>query len=122
MINWSSVAAKDLQFRQPPGERNALGVIKFNFPNKYAVYLHDTPAKALFQNNYRAYSHGCMRVQDPWGLATVLLTREQGWNVASLKKMVGGPEKAVQLPTKKFRAHHLFHRMGRRDRRAADSR
>ena len=51
MINWSSVAAKDLQFRQPPGERNALGVIKFNFPNKYAVYLHDTPAKALFQNS-----------------------------------------------------------------------
>ena len=100
MINWSSVAAKDLQFRQPPGERNALGVIKFNFPNKYAVYLHDTPAKALFQNNYRAYSHGCMRVQDPWGLAAVLLTREQGWNVASLKKLVGGPERAVQLPNK----------------------
>ena len=100
MVNWSSIAAKDLQFRQPPGERNALGVIKFNFPNKYAVYLHDTPAKALFQNAYRAYSHGCMRVQDPWGLAAVLLTREQGWNVASLKKLVGGPEKAVQLPNK----------------------
>jgi murein L,D-transpeptidase YcbB/YkuD len=75
-------------------------VIKFLFPNKYAVYLHDTPAKALFQNNYRAYSHGCMRVQDPWGLAGALLTREPGWNVGSLKKLVGGPERAVALPNR----------------------
>jgi murein L,D-transpeptidase YcbB/YkuD len=99
-INWSTVSASNLQFRQPPGERNALGVIKFLFPNKYAVYLHDTPAKALFQNDYRAYSHGCMRVQDPWGFAAELLTHEHGWSVASLKKLVGGPEKFVALPTK----------------------
>jgi murein L,D-transpeptidase YcbB/YkuD len=99
-INWSTVSAKDLQFKQPPGERNALGVIKFLFPNKYAVYLHDTPAKALFQNEFRAYSHGCMRVQDPWGFAAALLTEEHGWNVASLKKLVGGPERSMALPIK----------------------
>jgi murein L,D-transpeptidase YcbB/YkuD len=99
-INWSTVSASNLQLKQPPGERNALGVIKFLFPNKYAVYLHDTPAKALFQNDYRAYSHGCMRVQDPWGFAAELLTHEQGWSVASLKKLVGGPEKFVALPNK----------------------
>ena len=100
MINWSTVSPANLQLKQPPGERNALGVIKFLFPNKYAVYLHDTPAKALFQQDYRAYSHGCMRVQDPWGFAAELLTHEQGWSVASLKKLVGGPEKYVALPTK----------------------
>ena len=100
MINWSTVSPANLQLKQPPGERNALGVIKFLFPNKYAVYLHDTPAKALFQQDYRAYSHGCMRVQDPWGFAAELLTHEQGWSVASLKKLVGGPEKYVTLPTK----------------------
>jgi murein L,D-transpeptidase YcbB/YkuD len=99
-INWSTVSPANLQLKQPPGERNALGVIKFLFPNKYAVYLHDTPAKALFQQDYRAYSHGCMRVQDPWGFAAELLTHEQGWSVASLKKLVGGPEKYVTLPTK----------------------
>jgi murein L,D-transpeptidase YcbB/YkuD len=99
-INWSTVSPANLQLKQPPGERNALGVIKFLFPNKYAVYLHDTPAKALFQQDYRAYSHGCMRVQDPWGFAAELLTHEQGWSVASLKKLVGGPEKYVTLPNK----------------------
>src|SRR6185503_10765895 len=57
-VDWSSVSANDIQLRQPPGERNALGVVKFMFPNKYAVYLHDTPTKNLFQSSYRAYSHG----------------------------------------------------------------
>ena len=50
---------------QPPGERNALGRIRFNFPNKFLVYQHDTPDKHLFAHDKRAYSHGCMRVQDP---------------------------------------------------------
>jgi murein L,D-transpeptidase YcbB/YkuD len=98
MVDWASVSAKDLQFKQPPGERNALGVIKFMFPNKYSVYLHDTPSKALFQQPYRAYSHGCIRVMDPWAFASVLLTQEPGWDVARLKKLVGGPEKQVIFP------------------------
>lgn len=98
MVNWATVSPNDVQFRQPPGERNALGVIKFMFPNKYAVYLHDTPSKALFKNDYRAYSHGCMRVMNPWDFADVLFTQETGWTVARLKKMVGGPEKRVDFP------------------------
>jgi L,D-transpeptidase YcbB len=97
MVNWATVSANDLQFKQPPGERNALGVIKFNFPNKYAVYLHDTPLKALFEKGYRAFSHGCVRVQDPWGVADALFTQEQGLSVAGLKKLVGGPERTVVL-------------------------
>src|SRR5262249_26895800 len=59
---------------QPPGDRNALGRIRFNFPNKFLVYQHDTPEKNLFAKEVRAYSHGCMRVQDPVRYAEVLLT------------------------------------------------
>jgi murein L,D-transpeptidase YcbB/YkuD len=58
---------------QPPGAGNALGRIKFNFPNKFSVYLHDTPDKRLFANDQRAYSHGCMRVENPTKFGEVLL-------------------------------------------------
>ena len=54
-----------MRIYQPPGDRNALGRIRFNFPNKFLVYQHDTPDKHLFAHDKRAYSHGCMRVQDP---------------------------------------------------------
>ncbi len=60
--------------RQPPGPRNALGRVKFLFPNKHSVYLHDTPSKSLFNRSTRAFSHGCIRVRDPLKLAEVLLT------------------------------------------------
>ena len=59
---------------QPPGERNALGRLRFNFPNKFLVYQHDTPEKHLFAYDKRAFSHGCMRVQDPVKYAEVLLS------------------------------------------------
>jgi murein L,D-transpeptidase YcbB/YkuD len=67
------------------------------FPNPFAVYLHDTPSKSLFQKDYRAYSHGCMRVMDPMAFADALLAEEPGLNSAKLKKMIGGPERMVQL-------------------------
>ena len=101
MIDWHTVDMRKIQIKQPPGERNALGAVKFMFPNKYAVYLHDTPSKSLFQRDYRAYSHGCMRVMDPWSFADALLSRDPGWNAARLKKLVGGPERRVDLP------HHI---------------
>ena len=59
---------------QPPGEKNALGRIRFNFPNKFLVYQHDTPDKHLFAHDKRAYSHGCMRVQDPAKYGEMLLS------------------------------------------------
>jgi L,D-transpeptidase YcbB len=62
--------------RQPPGPNNALGEIKFMFPNKHAIYLHDTPSKPLFSRSSRAFSNGCVRVEDPWGFAEILL----GWD------------------------------------------
>ncbi|MFV0515460.1 MAG: murein L,D-transpeptidase [Jhaorihella sp.] len=62
--------------RQPPGSRNALGRVKFMFPNKYNIYLHDTPQKALFQRETRAYSHGCIRLADPFDFAYAILDRQ----------------------------------------------
>ena len=63
--------------KQPPGSRNALGRVKFMFPNKHNIYLHDTPAKKLFFKERRAYSHGCVRVQDPMALAEALIAPQK---------------------------------------------
>ena len=82
--------------RQPPGERNALGRIKFMFPNDHAVYLHDTPSRALFASDKRAYSHGCVRVDQPFKLAEILLG--PAWNETKLQSLIGGPERTVRLP------------------------
>ncbi len=88
---------------QPPGERNALGRIRFNFPNKFLVYQHDTPDKYLFAYDKRAYSHGCMRVQDPQRYAEVLLSLvrpNDGYTLERIKKMIdAGGEQDIQLPT-----------------------
>lgn len=69
-INWS----KPVRMVQPSGYGNSLGIIKFLFPNKHSVYLHDTPSKSLFDNEVRAYSHGCVRVEKPLSLAAYILT------------------------------------------------
>jgi murein L,D-transpeptidase YcbB/YkuD len=106
-INWRTVDMRKIQIRQPPGERNALGKIKFMFPNAYSVYLHDTPSKSLFQRDYRAYSHGCMRVMEPMEFADALLSEEVDLNAAYLKKLFGGSEKRVNL-TKKVPVHITY--------------
>ncbi len=69
-----------LKIRQRPGPRNALGRVKFLFPNPYSVYLHDTPAKSLFQRARRDFSHGCIRVEDPPRLAEFVLRDQPGWS------------------------------------------
>lgn len=74
-IDWNNVKRGEFDYwiRQPNGGRNALGTVKFLFPNKYSVYLHDTQSKRLFNRNVRAYSHGCVRVQNPEELAQCIL-------------------------------------------------
>ncbi|NHN38449.1 L,D-transpeptidase family protein [Pseudomaricurvus alcaniphilus] len=80
-IDWSKYGRKNFPFRlvQAPGPQNALGQVKFMFPNPYDVYLHDTPSRELFAQSRRAFSSGCIRVEDPLALATYLL-RENGWD------------------------------------------
>ena len=87
---------------QPPGEANALGRIRFNFPNKFLVYQHDTPDKHLFAHSKRAYSHGCMRVQEPDKYAEVLLgiaLPKEGYTRDRIKSMYGRSEIDIRFPT-----------------------
>ncbi|WP_209017019.1 L,D-transpeptidase family protein [Roseibium aggregatum] len=74
-VAWNSYSGGNFPFRlrQDPGAGNALGRIKFMFPNPYSIYIHDTPSKSLFDRAERAFSHGCIRVSDPFTLADVLL-------------------------------------------------
>lgn len=85
-----------ISVRQPPGERNALGWIKFMFPNDHAVYLHDTPNRRLFATERRAYSHGCVRVDNPFLLADQVLGPE--WSHERLKRLIGQGERRINLP------------------------
>ena len=87
LINWSTVDIRNYHIYQPPGRRNALGLVKFLFPNKHAVYFHDTPSKYLFKKKYRAYSHGCMRVRNPMKMAAVIFGQDRGWNQAKIDEI-----------------------------------
>jgi L,D-transpeptidase YcbB len=85
---------------QPPGAGNALGRIRFNFPNKFLVYQHDTPEKNLFARERRAFSHGCMRVQDPLKYAEILLSigaPKEDYTAERLQRMFGGGERDINL-------------------------
>lgn len=99
-IDWSRVDAANLsyRFRQDPGPGNALGQVKFMFPNKYNVYLHDTPAKGLFTRTTRDFSHGCIRVKDPLELAAYLLRDNEGWDAKRIEAAANrAVEQAVSL-------------------------
>ena len=91
-----------IHISQPPGERNALGRIRFNFPNKFLVYQHDTPDKNLFAKEDRAFSHGCMRVQNPDQYASILLniTEPNGhYTPEKIRSMYGSSEIDLKFPT-----------------------
>jgi len=91
-----------IHISQPPGERNALGRIRFNFPNKFLVYQHDTPDKNLFAREDRAFSHGCMRVQNPDQYASVLLNITEPnahYTPEKIRGMYGQSEIDLKFPT-----------------------
>jgi murein L,D-transpeptidase YcbB/YkuD len=87
--------------RQKPGAENSLGLVKFMFPNTHNIYLHDSPAKELFNRNTRAFSHGCVRVSEPDRLASYVLRDMPGWDEQRIDEaMNSGEEKYVTLKTK----------------------
>jgi murein L,D-transpeptidase YcbB/YkuD len=88
-IDWAATATGGFPYmiRQEPGPDNALGRVKFMFPNKYMVYLHDTPSKGLFARSERTFSSGCIRVQNPFDLAELLLA-DQGWDRSRIDQVV----------------------------------
>jgi murein L,D-transpeptidase YcbB/YkuD len=81
-----------LKIRQRPGRKNALGKVKFMFPNKEDVYLHDTPANALFSRSRRDFSHGCVRVENPEGLAGFALKDQAGWSKETINLAMKTPK------------------------------
>jgi len=90
-VNWSQYGAGRMppyQLRQDPGEDNALGLVKIMFPNPHTVYLHDTPAKSLFDKDQRTFSSGCIRVQKAFELAELVLNDPARWNQATMAEVV----------------------------------
>jgi murein L,D-transpeptidase YcbB/YkuD len=101
-VDWSSANIGAYEFRQPPGPTNVLGSIKFMFPNKHDVYMHDTPAseRDLFAKSFRGLSHGCMRVADPLRLAAALLARDKGWSEQQVASLLNGGTREVEIATR----------------------
>ncbi len=94
---WDYYSQEPVAVRQPPGRENALGQLKFLFPNKHAIYLHDTPTKNLFNRDQRAFSHGCVRIQNPRELAEAIL----GWNQSRIASHIStGQNQKVSLNRK----------------------
>jgi len=96
-VDWSEVDLGKVRLRQSPGSHNALGEVKFLFPNKHSVYLHDTPSKHLFTRSQRAFSHGCMRVRNPRQFAEAIMS-VQGWDKSAISRAIAsGANRAVRL-------------------------
>lgn len=99
-VDWSQVTRRDFPGRitQGPGTNNALGRVKFMFPNDHAIYLHDTPSKSLFNRDARAYSHGCVRVQRPYEFAEYLLSAQEEDAKGKFERLLRrGKERYVHL-------------------------
>ncbi|MCJ7757507.1 MAG: L,D-transpeptidase family protein, partial [Gillisia sp.] len=87
-IDWSSSAVRSYQYKQDPGPGNPLGEVKMSFPNRYIVYLHDTPSKSLFEGNSRAHSSGCIRVENTVDLAKYLLSDQKEFTSEEIDKII----------------------------------
>jgi murein L,D-transpeptidase YcbB/YkuD len=83
------------RFRQRPGTSNALGLVKFMFPNQFNVYLHDTPADSLFERASRSLSHGCVRLEQPEKLAAYVLRDQPEWTAETIAEAMHGAEERV---------------------------
>jgi murein L,D-transpeptidase YcbB/YkuD len=95
-VNWQAVNAANFKYRivQKANKKNALGAVKFLFPNALNIYIHDTPAKHLFKENKRAYSHGCIRLENPAKLAACLLRNDPTWTQEKIQEQVNTTQSA----------------------------
>jgi murein L,D-transpeptidase YcbB/YkuD len=104
-IDWSTVDIRKYAFIQPTGAGNVLGAVKFRFPNKHDIYMHDTPQRELFDKSVRTFSHGCVRVQDPGRFAEVLLEEDKGWSAARVRDMMAKGGNVEVTLTKQIPVH-----------------
>ncbi|MFV0369035.1 MAG: murein L,D-transpeptidase [Hyphomicrobiaceae bacterium] len=101
-VDWSRSDIRNFHVYQPPGRSNVLGEVKFMFPNKHQVYMHDTPTKNLFNQSKRTFSHGCVRVRNPMRLAEIILAEDKGWQASKVHSMLqNGPDnQEIRLESK----------------------
>ncbi len=111
-INWARVLrnkqTKRYKFMQPPGAKNALGKIKFKFPNRFSVYLHDTPAKKYFKKARRAFSHGCIRISRPNALLATFAPHERSVNFNRTQRVLRGNKKRQINLSKHVPVHIVY--------------
>lgn len=109
-IDWSSITGKYFPYRlvQDPGPNNALGEVKFMFPNKHNIYIHDTPDKTLFQKEEKNFSSGCIRVEKPLDLAEILLKDIPGWNNEKIGQIVASRKETTVIFPKPVAVHILY--------------
>jgi murein L,D-transpeptidase YcbB/YkuD len=107
-INWYSEDATNYTFKQDPGSFNSLGSIRINFPSAFGVYMHDTPLKNLFGDDFRFHSSGCVRVQNVRQLVAWLLEGMRGWSLEDIVRVIkSGEQKTAQL-TKQVPLHWVY--------------
>ena len=106
--NWSARRAKSYRYVQSPGEENSLGLVKFIFPNRFTIYLHDTNTKGFFEKDIRALSSGCIRVENPFILAEYLLNDPEKWNLEKIFEAIN-TNKTSQVPINKEVYIHVLY-------------
>jgi murein L,D-transpeptidase YcbB/YkuD len=108
-VDWASADIRQFHVYQPPGPNSVLGVMKFRFPNKHDVYMHDTPTKNLFNAEVRMFSHGCVRVREPQRLAELVLAEDQGWPASRVAAAIsGGPQNNQIGLTRRVPVHMTY--------------
>lgn len=101
-VDWRRADSRSFPYtlRQRPAADNALGRVKFLFPNRHSIYIHDTPSRTLFDSESRTFSHGCIRLENPLELARLLLSGQDGWNAEKIDQVLAtGETKNVELET-----------------------
>jgi murein L,D-transpeptidase YcbB/YkuD len=107
-VDWNSVNIHAYTFTQDPGPANPLGQFKFNFPNRHAIYMHDTPQRELFAERTRTLSHGCIRVNQPDRFAALLLGEDKGWSMNQVRSLVAkGPGSSTVIALNRHVPVHL---------------
>lgn len=106
-IDWTNMRRMPYRLRQQPGAKNALGRIKFMFPNRFNVYIHDTPAKSLFAREQRYFSHGCIRAKDPLVLGSFLL-KDSGYSLSRIKAVVATGKRTIVTLKRKIPVHITY--------------
>jgi len=105
---WNPEKAKGYRYVQVPGNSNSLGNVKFNFPNHYTVYLHDTNHRDYFVKNYRSLSSGCVRVEDPLPMAAYMLDDEKNWSLEKIHELIESKKTTSINLKQKIKLHQLY--------------